>query len=85
MGFPQTKHVRGTPRVDRAYVIPASPTHPITEVAIGVMSPAYKSKGRPAPRGVRMTLKQAEAFGRAILVKVREARRWNREQVRKMR
>ena len=85
MSFPQTKHVRGTPHVDQAYVTPASPTHPITEVAIGVMSPAYKSKGRPAPRGVRMTLKQAEAFGRAILVKVREARRWNREQVRKTR
>jgi hypothetical protein len=85
VSFPQTKHVRGKPSVDQAYVTPATVTHPITEVAVGVLSPAYKSAGRPAPRGVRMTLRQAEAFGRVILVKVREVRRWNREQVRKTR
>lgn len=85
MRFPQIKHVTGTPAKDKAYVIPCvtyvrDGPDEIKDLAIGVKSPAYKSDGEPAPRGIHMTLSKSEAFARAILKKVRQAKRWNREQ-----
>ena len=81
--FPQIKHVKGTPPVDKAYAIPVV-DYPrgkpgvIKKLAIGVISPAYKSEGKPTPRGIHMTLSQAELFAFAILARVRKARRWNK-------
>ena len=87
--FPQIKHVKGTPPVDQAYVIPVvsyprDGGHVIKKLAIGVVSPAYKSEGKPAPRGIHMTLSQAESFAFAIIARIRKAQRWNREQARKV-
>jgi len=82
MRYPSAKHVRGSPDVGQAYVCPGTPSYPkgIRRMIIGVLSPAYHNTyGETAPRGIRMTLGQAEAFGRAIIRKVREAERWNRE------
>ncbi len=82
MRYPRGKHVRGSPPKDRAYVttcgayIRGGPDE-IREIAVGVLSPAYQCCGVPTPRGIRMTLRQALAFAKAIQSKVRQARAWN--------
>ena len=87
MRFPQPKKVKGTPGFDEAYVHPCRDVTDgtIKEMAVGVRSPAYQSDGVMTPRGIRMTVRQAETFARVILEKVRRARRWNREQARRKR
>ena len=79
MKHPGVKHVRGSPDLDAAYVCPGTSHHPIRQIVVGVKSPAYRGQdGKPTPHGIRMSLRQAEAFGRAIIAKVMEVRRWNR-------
>lgn len=76
--YPKCRTVKGSPPKDRAYVTagrmgrtPAS----IGTLAIGVLSPAYHNE----PRGVHLTLSQAETFAKAILAKVKACRARNKE------